>query len=375
MKKVLFVATVVKGHIDVFHLPYLKMFKEQGWETSVAAKNNFDKASECRIPYCDNYYDIPFKRNPFKLSNYNSYKELKKLIIEGNYDIIHCHTPVGGVIARLASKNYKENTARIIYTAHGFHFFQGAPLRNWLIYYPIEKYLSYYTDVLITMNQEDYDIVNEKFKNTQAIMTPGIGVNLEKFYTYDIEKNRILRLQHGFNEEDFILTYVGELSNRKNQNQIIETARLLQGRINNIKFLLVGTGKDSVKLKKKVRDLNLTDIVIFLGYRKDIVDLMNLSDVVVSTSKQEGLPVNLLEALSVGKPIIATNSRGNRDLVKDNYNGFLIEIHDSKDMSDKINQLYNNKDLQRNMSICSKKESRKYDIKNVLEIMKKIYFV
>lgn len=375
MKKILFVATVVKGHIDVFHLPYLKMFKEKGWETSVAAKNNFEKTSDCVIPYCDNYYDIPFERNPFKLSNLNSYKELKKLITEGKYDIIHCHTPVGGVITRLVSKNSKENTARIIYTAHGFHFFKGAPLKNWLIYYPIEKYLSSYTDVLITMNQEDFDIVSKKFKNTQTIMTPGIGVDLEKFGTYEVEKNRLLRVQQGFNEKDFILIYVGELSSRKNQNQIIETANLLQGEFNNIKFLLVGTGKDSVKLKKKVQDLNLTDIVIFLGYRKDIVDLMNLADVIISTSKQEGLPVNLLEGLSVGKPIIATNSRGNRDLVKDNYNGFLLEIHDSKDMSDKIIQLYCNKDLQKKMSVNSKKESKKYDIKNVLEIMEKIYFV
>lgn len=156
VKKVLFVATVVKTHIMEFHIPYLKMFKEHGWETAVAARNDYENPDDCVIPYCDSYYDIPFERSPIKPGNITSYKKLKKIIGEGAYDILHCHTPVGAMIARLAAIKARKKGTRVIYTAHGFHFFKGAPLLNWLIYFPVEWICSFLTDTLITINQEDY---------------------------------------------------------------------------------------------------------------------------------------------------------------------------------------------------------------------------
>ena len=153
-KKVLFTATVVKTHINVFHLPYLKWFKEQGYEVHVAAKNDFVN-EPCTIPHCDKFYDINFARFPFSNANIEAYKQLKKIITENDYDIIHCHTPVAGVLTRLAARNCKNTT--VIYTAHGFHFFKGAPLLNWLIYYPVERFCARFTDKLITINKEDYE--------------------------------------------------------------------------------------------------------------------------------------------------------------------------------------------------------------------------
>ena len=165
MKKVLFVATVVKTHINVFHIPYLKMLKEMGYETHVAARNDYENPEDCVIPYCDYFHDMPFERNPFKKENIKTYKILKKLMLEENFDIIHCHTPMGGVLPRLVYKNLKNKiNTKIIYTAHGFHFYKGAPLLNWLVYYPVEKYFSKYTDVLITINKEDYNLAKNKFK-------------------------------------------------------------------------------------------------------------------------------------------------------------------------------------------------------------------
>ena len=133
-KKVLFVATVVKTHIMQFHIPYLKLFQEAGWETAVASRNDYENPSDCVIPYCDTYYDIPFERMPWKLKNLKAYRMLKEIIDREHYDIIHCHTPVGALIARLAALDARKQGTRVIYTAHGFHFFTGAPLQYWLLF-------------------------------------------------------------------------------------------------------------------------------------------------------------------------------------------------------------------------------------------------
>ena len=128
MKKVLFVATVVKTHINAFHLPFLKMFKENGWETAVCAKNDFENPEDCNIPHCDKFFDTPFERFPFKPNNIKAFFALRKLIKREQYDIIHCHTPSGGVLARLAAIGTKKKGCRVMYTAHGFHFFKSAPM-------------------------------------------------------------------------------------------------------------------------------------------------------------------------------------------------------------------------------------------------------
>ena len=161
MKKVLFVATVVKTHIMVFHIPYLEWFKKNGYEVHVCAKNDYENKDECIIPYCDKYHDLPFERSPFKANNLKVYKKLKEIINTNNYDIIHCHTPMGGALTRLAAHKARNRGTKVLYTAHGFHFYKGSPLINWLVYYPVERWLARYTDVLITINEEDYNRIKE----------------------------------------------------------------------------------------------------------------------------------------------------------------------------------------------------------------------
>ena len=180
-KKVLFVATVVKTHMMQFHIPYLKMFQEMGWETAVASRNDYENPEDCKIPYCDTYYDIPFERLPWKPKNIQSYKMLKKIIDEGSYDIIHCHTPVGAMIARLAALSARKKGTKVIYTAHGFHFFKGAPLVNWLLFYPAEWLLAPVTDVLITINKEDHARALKQLHAKRIEYVPGVGIHTEKF--------------------------------------------------------------------------------------------------------------------------------------------------------------------------------------------------
>ena len=180
MKKVLFVATVVRLHINMFHKPFIKWFHDQGWQVDVAANNDYENKEECLIPYCDNFYCLPFERSPLKKKNMDAYRQLKYLIDNNDYDIIHCHTPVGGVATRVAVGKARKNGTKVIYTAHGFHFYKGAPVINWLIYYPVERILAHRTDLLITMNQEDYGYA-QKFKAKKVALVNGVGLELNKF--------------------------------------------------------------------------------------------------------------------------------------------------------------------------------------------------
>ncbi|GAA0606372.1 glycosyltransferase family 4 protein [Virgibacillus siamensis] len=374
-KKVLFVATVVKKHIMVFHIPYLKWFKENGYETYVCARNDYENPEECVIPYCDYYYDIPFERSPFKLNNFRAYKRLKNIIDFNEFDLIHCHTPVGGALTRLAARSARQHkSTSVIYTVHGFHFFKGAPLKDWLIFYSIEKYLSRWTDALITMNGEDFG--NGKKitlrTSTEVYHVNGIGINKEKFIPQTEKAKKYLRKEYGFKESDFILIYVGELSHRKNQSLLIETMSILKGRIPNIKLLLVGSGSLEKKYKKQVDNLKVSEIVNFLGYRTDIVELMTLSDLAVSSSIQEGLPVNVMEAMATGLPLVVTNSRGNRDLVVNGVNGFVGD-NDVNKFSNAIAELLISDEQRIKLGNSSLDLIDKYSLDNVMEEMKRIY--
>lgn len=206
LRRVLFTATV-DSHIINFHIPYLRWFKERGYEVHVASKGDVN------IPFVDVKYNIPFERSPFKSVNYKAYKELKEIIDRNSYELIHCHTPVGGVLTRLAAKNARTKGTKVLYTAHGFHFYKGAPLINWLLYYPVEKWLSRYTDCLITINEEDYRRAKKgNFKAKSIKFVNGVGIDLNEFTPQTKEKKKQLRKKYGYSDDDFILMYAAELN-------------------------------------------------------------------------------------------------------------------------------------------------------------------
>ena len=349
--KILFTATV-DSHIKHFHLPYLKWFKEQGFEVHVASRG------ESKIPFADVKYEIPFERSPFKFSNIKAYKQLKEIIEKNDYLLIHCHTPVGGVLTRLAARKARKSGTKVIYTAHGFHFYKGAPLKNWLIYYPIEKWLARCTDCLITINDEDYECaVRKKFKAGSIKKVNGVGIDLNKFKPQTPEKKKELRKQYGYDENDFILIYVAEMSYRKHQDLLIDAVALLKERIPNIKLLLVGKGEMEYLYKKKVEKLGLKNEVEFLGYRNDVPNLMAIADVVLSSARHEGLPVNVMEAMATGLPLVVTDCRGNRDLVQNGENGFVVGIDDAEGMAERIEYIYKNKKI--------REKAREYNLENI----------
>lgn len=372
MEKVLFVATVVKTHIMEFHIPYLKMFKEMGWETAVAARNDYENPADCVIPYCDTYYNIPFERNPLKPGNLKAYTELKTVIDKGSYDIIHCHTPVGAMLTRLAAKQARKNGTKVFYTAHGFHFYKGAPAINWFLYYPVEKWLSRYTDVLITINKEDYERA-KTFKAGRVCYVPGVGIDLKKFNAGYVDKEQ-KRNEIGVDPDDFVLLSVGELIPRKNHEVVIRAMSVLKqgGSLDHIEYVICGRGAYEADLKKLAEGLDVADHIHFLGYRNDISEICNCADLFVFMSHQEGLPVALMEAMACGLPAVCSNIRGNTDLIDDGVTG-LISDNTPEELAEAISKMRNDAVLRDRLASAALQRLKQFDLKNVEQVMRTIY--
>ena len=372
MKKVLFVATVVKTHIMEFHIPYLKMFKEMGWETAVAARNDYENPADCVIPYCDIYYNIPFERNPLKPGNLKAYKELNRVIDEGEYDIIHCHTPVGAMLTRLAAKQARKKGTKVFYTAHGFHFYKGAPAINWILYYPVEKWLSRYTDVLITINKEDYERA-KTFKAGKVCYVPGVGIDLKKFNVGYVNKEQ-KRKEIGVSADDFVLLSIGELIPRKNHEVVIRALSVLKqlDKLNHIEYVICGRGAYETDLKKLAEGLDVADHVHFLGYRNDISEICNCADLFVFMSHQEGLPVALMEAMACGLPAVCSNIRGNTDLIEDGVTGLLAN-NTPEEVAESISEMKNDAALRNRVASAALQKIKQFDLSSVEDEMSKIY--
>lgn len=366
MKKVLFVASITR-HILAFHIPYLKWFKEHGYEVHVVSKGNES------IKYCDKHYNLPFERHPLKIKNIQTYKQLKKIIDEEKYDIIHCHTPTASVLTRLASKkSRKKNNTKVIYTAHGFHFYKGAPVFNWLIYYPIEKIMSHYTDCLITITNEDYEFAKRHLKTNRIEHINGVGMNTERFRTICEQKVREIKSEFNIKQQDIIFTYVAELNENKNQILLIETIDKLKQKFSNVKLLLVGDGNYKEKYQKEIINRNLQQEILLLGRRDDIAEILSITEIYLASSIREGLPVNVMEAMYMKLPIIATNNRGHRELVQNDVNGYILN-NNVTEFVEKIEEIIKDDNRIKILKHNSYEKSLDYQIDKVIEAMEKIY--
>lgn len=366
--KVLFCATV-DYHFKSFHLPYMKWFTEQGWEVHVAANGNIN------LPYVNKKYNIPIQRSPLKLKNFRAYQALTSIINDNQYDIIHCHTPMGGVLARLSARLARKKGTKVLYTAHGFHFCKGSPLMNWILYYPIEKGLARHTDCLITINEEDYNLaIKHRFKANCIERIHGIGVDTERFRPIEMSHKRSLRMEFGYNEDDFLMFYAAEFNKNKNQQLLIRSLALIKEKVPSAKLLLAGDGPLIEDCRQLAMELHVEHMVHFLGYRNDIECILPMCDIAVASSLREGLPVNIMEAMACGLPVIATDNRGHRELVGDGENGWVISPNNAVELSNKIQLLYEKPSLVKELGKCGRsKVERQYSVMQVLEEQKTIY--
>lgn len=371
--KALFVATA-RSHIGQFHMPFIRELQKRGFTVDAAYKDNSADKPGLDLSDIDHVFEVPFSRSPYSFSNIKAFFELKKIIKNGGYDVVHCHTPMGAVVTRLAAKGMRKKGLKVIYTAHGFHFYKGAPRMNWLFFYPVEKYLAKFTDALITINEEDYNCAEHgDFSAGKIYKTHGVGVDINKFSPLSEEKKQSLRKTFGFFDDDFLIIYPADFCHRKNQNMLLKAFAKLQKKYPQAKLLLCGQDTASDEIKSLAASLGVSGGVYYLGYRRDINDLVGMSDVSVSSSRQEGLPVNIIEAMAMGNAVVATDVRGNNDLVADGENGFLVNSDDPQQMSKRLSELIESKDLLERFGKNSLKNVKKYSIENVNEELIDIY--
>ncbi len=366
MKKILYTATVV-SHICQFHLPHIKMFKDMGYEVHVAAKDNLAEKNGLSLKFADKFIDVPFSRSPKSPNNLKAFKQLKKLFKEEYYDLVICNTPMGGIITRMAAKKTRKKGTKVVYMAHGFHFYKGASKKNWMVFYPIERHYAKKCDVLITITEEDYLLASKKFK-TNVVRMHGAGVDGDRHHFVNNDEKLLLRDELGLNKDDFICLCVGELNKNKNQSQLISLVPKLKEEIKGFKLLLAGNGSAKDDLEKQIKELGVEEEVTLLGYQPAIERYIRACDLALSVSKREGLPFNIVEAMLTKKPVVVSQNRGHRELVRDGETGFMT--NDQKEYADRIVALSKDKELYDKIAENAYNYAQSYTIKSVMEEFK-----
>ena len=337
--KILYTSTVL-SHICQFHLPHMKALRERGWEVHVAAHDNLAVKNGLQLKNCDKFIETPFDRSPKSPNNVKAYRQLKKLLAEERYDVILCNTPMGGIVTRLAAKKTRKQGTKVIYMAHGFHFFKGSSKKSWMVFYPIEKHMAKRCDMLITINEEDYTLAKERFgKRTRVEHIHGVGVDENRYHPATEEEQRTMRGAEGLTKDDFVILCTGELYENKNQSTLIRAAYMLKDKLPNLKVLLAGNGPKEQELRELIASLGLESIVKLLGYRTDLERVTPAVDLVVSCSLREGMPLNIIEAMLCKKPVVASHNRGHDELVEDGVTGYLLELKDAEGFAERINML------------------------------------
>ncbi|MFF2888904.1 glycosyltransferase family 4 protein [Paenibacillus sp. NPDC057967] len=365
--KILFCATV-DYHFKAFHLPVMEWFRRMGWEVHIAARGELD------IPHVDRKFNIPIHRAPMKAENVKAYRELKNIIDTEGYAIIHSHTPVGGALARMAARGARKRGAKIIYTAHGFHFHKGSPLSSWLLYYPVEKLLAAMTDSLITINHEDYRrAIDSRFRAERIHHVHGVGVHTGRFAPLPPEEKRAMRDLFNYTPHHFLMIYAAEFNANKNHELLLRAMAKLKDSVPSARLLLAGEGPLLDECRALAVQLGIAPQVDFLGYRNDLHQLIPMCDVAVASSLREGLPVNIMEAMACGLPVVATRNRGHGELVLEGKTGFVVEPGDPDEFASRLLLLFRFRDTRLRMGEHGLARVKDYSLDRVLEELKELY--
>lgn len=350
MKKILFITNFADKNecdnkITSFSRASYEAAKKLGMEFHINTNKKVLTPDDDNIDV--HYHYAGIYRNPFSKDVIKAYQELCEICRENQFDVIHCNTPIGGVLGRIVGKKYK--VPKVIYQAHGFHFYKGAPLKNWLVYYPIERWLAHYTNAIITINNEDYERAQgfKLRKGGKVYYVPGVGIDLSQ---YELPENTrdIKRTELGLKDSDVALISMGDLIDRKNYPVAIEA--VAKANNPNLQYFICGKGPEEEKLKKMAEDLGVKEQVHFLGFRTDIKELLRAADIFLFTSKQEGLARSLMEAMASGLPCVASKIRGNTDLLDEGKGGYLREVTDVTGFSGCLKILVDNELVRKQMS-------------------------
>lgn len=372
MKRILITSTDLM--MVQFLMPHVKNLSERGYEVILACSEVGDRLNEVREKigrYVKAIYVVRLRRSPLSLTNFRGYKDMKVVMENAHYDIIWTNEPVMGVVTRLCAKRLRRNGTKILYMAHGFHFYTGAPVLNWMIYYPIEKLMAHHTDMIVTVNAEDYHRA-KKFEVDEVKYIHGIGINTDRLKLED--QRWSIRKELGLKDTDFIVLSVGELNKNKNQQTIIKAI----AKVNDpkIHYLMCGKGNQYDNLVNLVHKLGLDNNIHFLGYRREVVDICSQADVYVMPSFREGLPVSSLEAMYCGLPLLTSNIRGLVDVNKVDRNGYLYAPTDVDGFAEGIKKLKSDSNKRVEMGELNRQEVVPYTIertkKEIVDIIENL---
>lgn len=361
--KILYVTTI--GGTMNFFYSFINRLINDGHTVDIATNENSSKVPACYNAWGCAVHQIDTSRSPLSKGNLKAIQQLKMLVEKEKYDIVHCHTPIAAMCTRFACRKARKKGTKVFYTAHGFHFYKGAPLKNWLLYYPVEKLCAHFTDALITINQEDYALAQKKMKTKEVRYVPGVGIDLTKFGKAQVDK-AAKRKELGVPDDATLLLSVGELNENKNHETVIRAIKDLD-----VYYIIAGKGGLQEHLQNVIDELGMTNRVKLLGFRKDIGELCEAADIYVMPSYREGLPVALMEAMASGLPCAVSEIRGNVDLIDENCGGITFDPYSVDSCKTAIEKL-----VTLDLSVMGSYNQEKvqgYSLEKVKEIMKEIY--
>lgn len=366
--KILYVTTI--GMTMSFFKELIKKLLGEGHTVDIMCNEALSQISECYREWECEIYHHDCSRSPASMGNLKAILQIRKLVRKKKYDIVHCHTPIAAMCTRLACIGARKRGTKVFYTAHGFHFYKGAPLKNWLLYYPIEKICSYFTDVLITINQEDYQLAKKKMRALEVKHVPGVGVDVNKFQDAQVNRKQ-KRAELGLPEDATLLLSVGELNKNKNHQVIIRAmAQIMDPKLH---YAIAGMGHEENNLKQLALRMNVSDRVHFLGYRTDIAELCKTADIFCFPSIREGLGLAAVEAMAVGLPVIAADNRGTREYMQHGETGFVCRYNDAAAFAGAINKLHNDFPLKQKIGMANQEKSGHYAVENIIKKMRDLY--
>ena len=347
-RKILFTSHTANFH--KFNRPLMRMLRGTlekpyeelnigGWQVDYASGN------EEPVRDADHVFKVDFARNPLRFDKHvKAYRQLKKIIADGDYDVVHTHTPVGSVVTRWAAKAAHKKGLKVLYTCHGFQFYKGGPKRDWRLFYPVEKRMSRVTDLLVVINTEDYELAKKQFA-CPVKMIDGVGVDMTKFAKkYSVKEMLEARKEYGLSEDDFVIIYLAEFRSVKNHARLLEALEPIIKANRKVKLLCLGQGKLMEDARKRAQELGIADNIVMPGYIHDkYAALVAGCDLCVSAAYQEGLGLGVLECIASGLPIVIANTRGHRDIVK-NDKKYMFNPLDTGDMTRKIRAAIKNPD-------------------------------
>ena len=338
MKKMLYITHLSGKRINRLWMSALQAGNALGYEVHLAC--NMDEIDpigwqeDCK-KYSVICHHIDFDRNPLAPKNIKAYRQLKLLLKENPMDFIHCNTPVGGLLGRICAKQL--GNIPVLYQAHGFHFWKGAPLKNWLLYYPVEKLMAKFTDVLLTINREDYELAKtfSLKKGGRVEYIPGVGVDVKGIQAMQVDK-AAKRRELGIPENAKVMISVGELN--ENKNHIATIKAFIKLNLPQTYYLICGEGPLRQYLQKTIDENHMQQRIFLLGFRTDVLEYLKSSDIFLFPSQREGLPVSLMEAMAAGVPCIASKIRGNVDLLPEKN---LFDLNDETMLMEEIKKAVN----------------------------------